>query len=193
MAGPWEESSNPLLSGLFGILQQAAEQHLDTATLWSSLRQAAGTWQWQAQGGGELPPPEQLEETGRGILQRQGVGIQEVNTYRALAGQWRTAKQQLHDLGETDQVTAGGIFTPPWSQTFTGATPSRYRVRVQWNVEPLEGDAFTTWGSYELDSPLTSLGDILDQAGALVGTKPSSDMPLGALVTGAADYELEQI
>lgn len=194
MPGPvWGESDNPLLSSLFGSLQSAATNHLPTADVWASLRRAAGTWAWNTAGKGELPDNATLEANGAQILSQRGVGIQEVNRYRALANEWRSAKESLHRIGREDQIRAEGVFQPPWAQTTSSAVPSRYRVRVQWEVEPLEGDPFRMWGAYETSSPLTSLQDLLDQAGALVGKKPTSDLPLGAKVTGAADYELEQI
>lgn len=193
MPGPWGAGENPLLSGLFGAFQSAAGQRQDTASLWQTLRVNAATWQWQAQGGGELPSQAELEAQGAQILREQGVGIQQVNAYRAIANQWRTAKANLSDAGESDQITAGQIFRPPWAQTSAQGVDERYSVRVQWQVQPLQGDSFTTWGTYEISSPLTSLEDLLDQAGQLVGQKPTSDIPLGATVTGAADYELTQI
>jgi hypothetical protein len=49
------------------------------------------------------------------------------------------------------------------------------------------------WASYELDSPLTSLDDLLAQAGGLSAKKPTSALPLGASITGVTDYDLEQI
>jgi hypothetical protein len=194
MAGPgWGAGESPLLSGLFGAFQTASAFRQDTATLWSTLRVNAATWQFQAQGGGAIPSQADLEAQGRQILHDQGVGLQQVNTYRAIANQWRTAKANLHQLDMDEQIENRHIFQPPWAQTAQQGVPDRYRVRVEWEVEPIEGDSFTTWGSYEVDSPLTSLQDILDQAGALVGNKPSSDIPVGAEVKNATDYELEQI
>lgn len=194
MPGPgWGASENPLLSGLFGVLQAGASARQSTADVWSSLRVNAATWAWKNQGLGELPARDVLEANGQEILRNAGVGIREVNAYRAIANQWRTAKENLHQAGDADQITARDIFQPPWSQTAQAGVPERYSVRVQWEVTPTEGDAFTTWGTYEMESPLTSLQDILDQAGQLVGQKPTSDMPPGALVTGVADYQLEQI
>ena len=194
MPGPsWERSNNPLLSGLFGTLQTSAAGRLSTEGTWAALRRAAGTWAWQTAGRGELPDNATLEANGAEVLSRQGVGIQEVNRYRAMANQWRTAKERLHASGPQDQIRGEGIFQPPWAQTTDSAEPARYRVRVQWEVTPMSGDPFHTWGAYEVSSPLTSLQDLLDQAGALVGKKPTSATPLGATVTGVNDYELEQI
>ena len=190
--GGWPNAS-PLLSGIFGSLQQAAINRLSTADTWAQLRLDAGSWAWASSGKGPPPPDSELIESGQQILAAQGVGIQQVNTYRAVANQWRTAKENLAGMDPADQLQGQAIFVPPWAQTTSGAVPSRYRVRVMWEVEPTSGDAFTTWKSYEVSSPLTSLQDLLDQAGALVGQKPTSDIPLGAQVTGAADYELEQI
>lgn len=194
MPGPgWGAGENPLLSGLFGAFQTASAARQSTADLWTTLRVNAATWAWQAQGGGELPNMADLENTGRGILSAQGVGIRQVNAYRAIANQWRTAKSNLHQLDFTDQIGSKHIFTPPWAQTAQQGVPDRYRARVEWEITPIEGDTFTTWGSYEVDSPLTSLQDIFDQAGALVGKKPTSDIPVGATVSDVTDYELEQI
>lgn len=190
--GGWPHAS-PLLSGLFGSLQQAAINRASTAETWRQLRLSAGEWAWQTSGQTERPDDATLEANGQAILRAQGVGIQEVNAYRKVANEWRSAKEQLHGTSPDDQLTAREIFQPPWSQTANAPVPDRYRVRVQWEVSPQSGDAFTTWGSYELDSPLTSLSDLLDQAGQLVGKKPTSGIPLGAVVKGASDYELEQI
>lgn len=190
--GGWLNAS-PLLSGLFGSLQQAAQAHMTTTALWQTLRVQAGTWAWQSTGQGELPSQEVLEENGRSILSQQGVGIQQVNTYRALANQWANAKASLSEANPADQLRGDQIFVPPWAQTTGDAVPSRYRVRVNWEVTPEGGDPFNTWGTYETSDPLTSLQDVLDQAGSLVGKKPTSNVPLGAQVTGVSDYELEQV
>lgn len=191
-AGGWPNAS-PLLSGLFGSLQQAAVNRLSTADTWAQLRLDTGSWAQQMSGQGEAPSDAELIAQGQQILSAQGVGIQQVNAYRSIANQWRSAKENLAAMDPADQIQGQSVFVPPWAQTTSGAVPSRYRVRVEWEVEPTVGDAFTTWGSYEVSSPLTSLQDLLDQAGALVGKKPTSNVPLGARVTGASDYELEQI
>lgn len=192
-ATPWGPRDNPLLSGLFGVLQSAASARQDTASTWQALRQAAGTWAWQSQGLGELPDMATLEANGAQILRDRGVGIQEVNTYRQLAGQWRTAHENLRGVEGNEQISASEIFRPPWSQTADSAAPARYRIRVQWEVTPQTGEPFNMWASYELDSPLTSLDDLLAQAGQLSGRKPTSALPLGASFTGVTDYDLEQI
>src|SRR5271165_5193005 len=116
-----------LLSGLFGVLQQAATQHIDTAQVWSSLRQAAGTWAFQASGQAGTPTVGELEREGARILSEQGVGIQQVNTYRALAGQWQRAAENAQSLEPQQQITASLIFVPTWAQTTASAVPSEYR------------------------------------------------------------------
>lgn len=175
------------------MLQTAAATRADTANTWAALRQAAGTWAWQSRGLGELPDQAVLEANGADILRQQGVGIREVNTYRQIANQWRTAHESLQATGRGDQLSAGQIFRPPWSQTATGPLPDRYRIRVNWEVTPQTGDPFGMWASYELDSPLTSLDDLLAQAGQVSGRRPTSALPLGAQITGVTDYDLEQV
>lgn len=190
---PEEPLSNPLLRGLFGAFQSSAAAGQSTAEVWRQLRVAAGSQAWRISGRGPTPPDSVLEANGTEILRARGVGIQEVNAFRAVAGQWRLAKQNLANATRDEQIKASQLFTPPWARTTQLGADARYRVRVQWEVQPLTGDPFRTWGTYELSSPLTSLGDLLDQAGALVGRKPGSDIPLGATVNGAVDYELSQI
>lgn len=194
MSGPGDwPGSNDLLSGLFGAFQAGAAGKLDTASVWQQLRITAGQIQYQASGSFEPITQAQLEANGAEILRQQGVGIQQVNTYRALAGQWLGAKQNLHASDEVSQVTSGEIFRPPWAQTADPAVPDRYRVRVNWQVTPAAGDVFTSWASYELTAPVTSIADALEQAGQLVAKQPTSEMPPGAAVTGVEDYEIEQV
>lgn len=185
--------ANPLLSSLFGVFQSNAAERVDTAGTWAALRQAAGTWAWQSQGLGELPSDAVLQANGAEILRKQGVGIREVNTYRRVANEWRSAHEALLNSTGTEQLQAEHIFVPPWSQTALGAAESRYRVKVQWEVTPQAGDPFNMWASYETQSPLTSLDDLLAQAGQLSAKKPTSALPLGASITGVTDYNLEQI
>lgn len=189
----WGPNSSPLLSGLFGAFQGVAAGFGDTQTLWQALRVNAALWQFQAQGGGELPPVDELESAGAQILSEQGVGIENVNTYRQIAGQWRSAKANLMAANEQAQITSNMIFTPPWATTTDASVPSRYRIRVQWQWETPEGEAGSSWGTYELNTPLTNISDALEQASQLVSQKPTSDTPLGALVTQATDYEIEQV
>jgi hypothetical protein len=184
---------NPLGRALFGSFQKAAASRLDTAGTWELLRRDAGTWQWQTQGRGPLPDVGTLEANGREVLRSQGLGFTEVNEFRGLANQWRTAKGNLAQADPADQIRGESIFTPPWAKTTGGATPSRYRARIEWQAQPLEGAPFSVRGTYEMGSPLTSLADVLNEAQGLAGKKPTSDMPPGSTIVGATDVELEQI
>jgi hypothetical protein len=192
-APPGEGGTNPLLSGLFGTLQSAASQRLSTASVWQTLRVAAGTWQHQASGGGETPSLAQLEEAGRAVLSQAGVGIQQVNAYRGVAGQWLAAKQRLHAADSAAQVQGNQIFTPPWATTAGPDQQSRFRVRVNWTITPTAGDVFNKWSTYEMTAPVTSIDDVLGQAAA----KAAGDKYLSLLSGGAepavADYEIEQV
>lgn len=184
---------NPLLRGLFGAFQASAAAAQSTAEIWRQLRVGAGAQAFRITGQGERPPDSVLEANGAEILRAQGVDAIAINQFRALAGQWRQAKENLGQAALGDQLQAEHIFTPPWATTSQLGVDARYRIRVQWEVQPLTGNPFKTWGSYEISSPLTSLGDLLAQAGALVGRKPGSDIPLGATINGAVDYELSQV
>lgn len=192
-ATPWAEWENPLLSGSFGVLQSEAASRAGTASIWQALRINAATWQWQARGGGPLPSTAELEAQGAQILREQGVTIQHVNQYRRIAGEWRQAKERLQRLQQNQQITAGEIWQPPWARTSGAATPSRYRIRVQWQVTGPEGEMFPVRGTYEIEQTITSLNDVIDQARGRAGKKPTSDIPLGSKITGINDYEIEQI
>lgn len=175
------------------MFRSAAGARASTAGLWSALRVNAATWQWQAQGGGELPSQAELEATGAEILSQQGVGIQNVNAYRAIAGAARAAHDSLQSLDLNAQLTSKQIFVPPWAKTTSDAVASRYSIRVLWNVTPAEGEVFSKWSTYEVTSPLTTMADILDQANALAKTVPTSDQIATANQLEAGDYELQQI
>lgn len=190
--GDWP-NQNSLLSGLFGSFQSSIQSHASTADLWSDLRANAATWFYQSQGGGETPTDEELQETGRRILSEQGVGIQQVNTYRALSNQWATAKANLASNDPGDQIETSDIFRPPWAQSAGAGVPDRYRVRVGWQISPAGEDQYTKWASYELTSPITNMADVLDQAGSKMAGDKYIQLLNGGDFPDVADYEIELI
>lgn len=191
--GPGWEGSNPLMSGLFGKLQGAAESRLGTADVWSMLKEAAGTYAYEASGGTETPTAEQLQATGAQILSDNGVTIQTVNTYRSIAGSWRTAKENLQASPTSEQVTARDIFTPPWATTTGGESASRYRIRVEWQLTDTTGALSTQWSTYELTAPITSIDNAIQAAtDKMVGDRYIVLLSAGATPT-VVDYEIEQI
>lgn len=194
MPGPFQfPRQNGLLGGLFGTFQGAAQGGLDTASIWSTLRQAAATWQFQASGGGDLPPPDELEKSGAEILSQAGVNAPAVSTYRGIAGKWLGAKTTLHAADLDQQITAPMIFQPPWATTTGPEQDSRYRLRIEWEITPTNGDVFTKWHSYELTAPLTSIQDALDQAGAKIAGDKYLQLLAGDSEPTINDYEIEQI
>lgn len=190
--GSWP-GRNPLLSGLFGAFQSGAAQRLSTSDIWSSLRQAAGTWQLQATGQLENATVDDIQAAGVNVLSASGVNAAGVSTYRGIAGAWLAAKNRLQGLDMDQQISAREIFVPPWATTTQAGVPDRYRIRANWEITTPDGTVLNQWGSYELTTPLTNLNDVLAQAQAQAGTIPNSDWPVGGVVTGIDDYELEQI
>jgi hypothetical protein len=182
-----------LLRGAFGSLQQSAINFQDTAAVWEGLRSYVGSWWYGAQG---LEPPasaSELQAKGAEILHQQGVGIQDVNTYRALAGEWRAAAQNLQGLEPGQQVTANSIFRPPWAVTSQQAVPSEYRIRVEWNITPATGASFTKWSSYQISTPLASISDVLGQAVTLAKGDRYVGLPGLGDIDAVASYEIEQL
>lgn len=162
--GGGDPADSPLARGLFGVFQAGAQARVGTAQIWSDLRTAAAAWQFQAQGKAQPYDPAELESAGRQILSAQGVGLQTVNTFRALSGSWLSAKQRLAGVDTTAQITAREIFRPPWATTVGESVPSRYRIRSRWQVTTTTGESFNVWKTDELTGALTSKGDALAQA-----------------------------
>ncbi|HEY1716200.1 MAG TPA: hypothetical protein VGG07_25105 [Solirubrobacteraceae bacterium] len=184
---------NPLLRGMFGVFQPAAQAGLGTAAIWEDLRANAASWQFAAQGREQPYDPAELQEAGRAILSREGVTIQGVNIGRQLAGNWLGARQRLQALDEGAQITGSAIFSPPWATTANLNVPSRYRIRTQWQLTPANGESVSVWRSSELTTPLTTV------TAALADTEPSADGAHGLEINPAGippellDFEIEQI
>jgi hypothetical protein len=115
--GPWSDQQHPLLSGLFGTFQTAAQDKVNTSELWTALRQAAGNWWYQSNGLKVPTDPAVLESTGASVLHSQGVSAGNVSVYRGIAGVWLQSKKNLHELDWNDQITGECIFVPPWAKT----------------------------------------------------------------------------
>lgn len=190
---PWGPYQNSLLSGAFGTMQRAASERLGTAEVWSRVRQAVGSWEWQTSGRGGTPSTSELEAAGQRILSEQGVGIQEMNAYRGIAGEWRGAHEQLQQLGPQAQIMPSAIWTPPWAETTGRGVPAQYRARVQWLITPEVGEPFERWSTYALPSPLTSTADVVSQAEAASAKEPDSPPGSRGAAREVLDLQVEQI
>lgn len=181
------------MAGMWGNFQRAAEERMSTADLWSSLRSTAAQWSLQTRG---LPPAASLEEEralGSQILSEHGITGPNVSVWRGESGAWLRAKEQLHALGEHEQITSNAIYTPPWAQTSNPGVPSRYRIRTQWVYETAEGETEAMWRTDELTTPLTSLGDIFRQAEAGMGESTYLSLLESGAPPSIVDYEIEQV
>ena len=186
-------AGNPLLRGLFGTFQESAAAGADTATLWSSLRSAAATW-WYGANGLPLPSSESvLQSTGASLLSQQGVTIFNVNTYRSQAGAWAQAKANLQALNPADQITGQAIFTPEWAKTTAAGVPDRYRIRVKWTWSPEGQEPTSQWSTYELTGPISSVNNALSQAQQLAQGNNYWVALTNTATPEATDYEIEQI
>lgn len=194
MAGPAPlPTDSPLLRGLFGVFQSGAAVGASTSEVWQDLRTAAGSWQFQAQGIAQPFDPAAVTEAGRQILSAQGINAATVSTFRGVAGSWLSAANSLQRLEQNQQITARDVFTPPWSITAGENTPSRYRVRTQWQIEPAVGDVFTKWKADEVTGPLTTLADVLGQAEPTANTQSGQQILSGLFAPVLLSYEIEQI
>lgn len=140
---------------MWGSFQSAAQQHVDTAQVWSDLRSTAAQWERRARG---LPPAASVEEEqqlGREILSREGITAPNVAVWRAQAGRWRQARENLNNLGRKEQITSTEIYSPPWAKTSAPGVEPQYKVRVQWQYESEEGEPILHTEEYQLPTPLT--------------------------------------
>jgi hypothetical protein len=190
---PWGPYQNDLASGLFGTFQESAAAGLDTQTVWEKLREAAGSWQWSTSGRGGEPSPEELQDVGRGVLSDQGIEGRVVGEYRKIAGEWLGAKERLGSLEPQSQIRGQHIWQPPWAQTTDPNVPSEYRARAQWQMTPTSGDSYTLWKTYELQTPLTSRGDIEGQVEGQQEDNPYLALLSGGAPPSIANIEIEQV
>jgi hypothetical protein len=186
-------TANPLLRGLFGSLQQAAASHLDTASIWSSLRSTSGSWLFQAQGRAQPFDPVEVEQAGRQILSAQGVNAATVSSFRGVAGSWLQAKTRLQGLDQQAQITSSEVFTAPWARTASGAVPSRYAIRTQWQFETSAGETATVWKHDELEGALTTVADALTQARSSPLPQSPPVWQMATTPPELTDFEIEQI
>lgn len=191
--GPAPASDNPLLRGLFGVLQSGAAQGATTSQIWTDLRSAAATWQLQAQGAAQPYDPAELQSTGAAILSAQGINAATVSVFRGIAGQWLQAQQRLQGLDSQAQITSGSVFTPPWAQTANTAVPDRYRIRTQWQFESGSGAISTVWKSDELAGPLSTTADAIDEAAPSPSTQSGQQILSGTGAPTLLSFEIEQV
>lgn len=184
---------NPLLRGLFGVLQSGAEQGVGTAQIWSDLRSAAGTWQAQAQGLPQPYDPEAVDTAGRAILSAQGINGATVSSFRGIAGQWLGAKQRLQATAQDQQIEASSIFQAPWARTTGDESPSRYRLQSQWQITAPSGEQYTINRADEVDGPLTTIDDLLTNVQPKADTQSGRAFLTSSTPPELADFYLEQI
>ena len=186
-------NKDSVLRGLFGTFTAAAEAGMGTAEVWSSLRSAATDWATSVVSvtAGAAGYDEAVSTAAQTLL--QGVTIQDVNTYRAIAGAAVRAKNNLQSAAGTEQIVGTSIFQAPWSVTGDNpAIPTRYRLRVLRNIT-VKG--FTQverneWASYDLGINITSVDDAIKMANDAFNRE---DYNKTASINSVLDYSLEVV
>lgn len=116
--------------GLFQVIVSAAEEHADTATVWQRFQDAATNFARATVNSqfGSAATEEQVQAAYSQLT--SGFGIQQMNYFRGLAGQYLQAKQNAMARG-SEQFQAEDIFTAPWSQSVrTGGAVRQYRANI---------------------------------------------------------------
>ena len=194
MASEWPNNPDGVLRGLFGNLVAGAESGgRGAANMWSSLRTAATNWATGVLSVTSAYPPTP-DEVAAKVHQLIGhVTIQDMNRYAATVGEYLRAKNNLRQLGDTNQITGNEIFVPPWSTTAANpAIPTRYRIRVLRSIT-VRGFTHTQrneWATYEITSPLTNVADALQQANTLFS---QADYNSRASINEILDYSIEVV
>lgn len=181
------------LTSLWGTFQQAAQAGADTSTLWSQLRQAAGTLPFGQQPRDASGRFISREAYGAQVLQSKGVGIAQVNAMRGQAGKWLSARNRLASRPGDQQITADSIFSPAWRTSGLGpANPPQYRLRILRGigVSGQEGTQYTSWSTYDLGSNVGSLDQLIARANQAYGRQRYSS---GTFINEVLDYEIEVI
>lgn len=160
-------SADDILMGSFTTFQGAASQGLSATNMWSALRQSANSWAQSVLSGGRqgAPTDEQVQAKANALLAH--VRITDVNRYAQIIGQWQKARNNITSKDPLEQITAGDIFTPPWSKTSGNpAIPQSYTLRVEWDRRDLIGHKAyeRVWKSYTITGPLTNVQDLLARA-----------------------------
>lgn len=132
--------------GLYGpIVQAAATDHMTTADLWSSIRDAA-------------------EAAG---LATPGVGAATISTLRGIYGRMTSATEALNSAARDDLVAGNMVGQAPWSPDLEiqAATPA-YLATFRLAVVDEEGNESTRWITSRITGQLGTVGDLFDQVDA---------------------------
>lgn len=193
MAGPAPGSGDALALGLFGTFQEAAAAHASTSTIWSQLRQAAGKLPFGEQPRNARGQFISREEYGAQVLRQAGVGVTQVNTMRAAAGAWLTARTRLMGLPLEQNIAAEHVFTPEWRTTGIGrANPAQYRLRILRGLgqSGAEGTQYEQWSTYDLGGSLGSMSQVIARSNQAYGRARYSS---GTFINEILAYEIEVI
>lgn len=182
-----------VLRGLFGNIVASAEAGATTQQVWESLRAASSAWAESVLSIqlGRQPTPDEIGATASELL--SGISASDVSRWRGIAGQQVAAHQAIRDLESGQQITGQSIFRAPWATTANSSVvQERYRIRVNWTVQ-VQG--FTTierqeWATYDLEGPLTSIEDALQQAQRAFN---SAEYNRRASVQTINDYTVEAV
>lgn len=173
---------------------------MTTSEVWDALRGSAedqAASELQRTYGNQIPGAELQQRTNELLA---GVGGQQVNTMRGLAGEWLAARENLHASDPGSQLFSNAIFRPPWAVTpNVPGVNEQYRMRVQvsYTLEGEPGTRQSTWGVYDLTTPPTSRADLLQQV--LFASQSSAEryrlgLPADPISDmDIEDYELEAV
>jgi hypothetical protein len=191
-SGDWYTDA-PGLRTVFPSIVAAAAAGQTTAQVWQTIRDSADLASSATLSItlGREPTGAEIADASAYLL--QGVGIQQVNGARAVAGQMVSAHAALTAADPDSLISANMVGVPPWSITANAAGVQRqYRISVQRDITVHGFTAITRqeWASYNLSGPITSVADALNQANTLFG---NADYNRNVDINQILDYSIETV
>jgi len=189
MAGPY--SGNPKGLFFYGSIQGAAAQGATTSAVWEAMQAAALDTAAALSGFivGSAVPPLAVLNLAASFL--QGIGIQDVNQMRAIAGQNLRAAQSFAAAPAAYAIDSSMIGIPPSMGTGPGTgIDQKYALRVNYTGTDELGNEVRDWYTiYDVDTNAT-VGDLYDLAQADAQARVGADAGSPAVVTLSSDNQV---
>jgi hypothetical protein len=174
MAGPY--TGNPKGLFFYGSIQGAAAQGATTSAVWAAMQEAALNTAAALNGISTAAALGNPLVMAQAVAMLSGVGIQDVNQMRAIAGQNIAAARALAGAAPEMAVDSSMIGIPPSLGTGPGTgLPQKYSLRVNYTGIDELGNEVTGWYTIYDVSADTTIGDLRATALADANARVGSD------------------
>jgi hypothetical protein len=165
MPGPY--SGVPKGLAFYGSILGAAFEGATTAEVWDAIRSAAYNTAAAVAGLSAGAAAANPLVAAQAAVYLAGIGIQDVNQMRAIAGQTVAATRALAGAQPEQAIGPEMIGIPPVLGTGPGTgLPQAYSLRVQYTGIDVAGNEITDWYTIYGIDPNVTVGDLYDLANA---------------------------